>query len=78
MSATVDGVAISIPTYGENWDGVTVTLPANAEVVFECIIDPNGASNLCFGLNNMSEADGSLANGDITISEVCVKKEVTD
>ncbi|MCH5163114.1 MAG: hypothetical protein J1G38_06455 [Clostridiales bacterium] len=71
-SATVDGNAIEVPTYGENWDGITVTLAANAEIVLEFIIDPNGAVNLCFGVNNM--ADGAEV-GNVTISEVCMKYE---
>ena len=68
-SATVDGTPMDVPASGTTWDGIVVDLAANAEIILEIGVG-DGAGNLCFGLNNMT--DGA-ASGNITISEVCMK-----
>ncbi|MCH5163173.1 MAG: family 16 glycosylhydrolase [Clostridiales bacterium] len=74
LKATVDGQPITVPA-GDNWDGVTVELAANADIVFECVINPDGAVNLAFGVNNM--ADGAEA-GNVTISDICMTGAVPE
>ncbi|MDE7463808.1 MAG: family 16 glycosylhydrolase [Clostridiales bacterium] len=59
----------TVNTQGDGWNGITVNLGANAEIVLEFYVG-DGAGNLCFGVNNM---EGGAASGDVTISEICMK-----
>lgn len=69
LSAKVDGEAIEVPS--NTYDGITVDLAANAEIVLEFFVG-GGANNLCFGVNNM---DTGAESGDVTISEICMKAD---
>lgn len=71
---TVDGAPLELSDISEDeYNGVTIELAANAEIVVEITI--NGGDNLAFGLNNM---ESGAETGDVTISEVAMKVKAAE